>query len=191
MISWLSGKVKLISEDFLILDCGGIGFKIFLPQNLLQKIRPNKNLQLFTYLYRGQDEEELYGFSTFKELEFFELLLKVSGIGPRLAQGIISLGSLEEIKAAIKKGDKSFLTQVAGLGPKSAARIIVELKDKIELKEESLKSFPKLKMDKEIQEALVKLGYTRREIQKVLKELPSSSSSSERLKAALKILSQR
>ncbi len=186
MIFFLKGKVINKGDDFLILETGNIGYQVFVSQSLLEKIKINENLKIFTYLYLREETQELYGFKTVEELEFFKRLLAISGVGPKIAQGILSIGSVSEIKKAIQEGKVDFLAKVQGVGRKTAQKIIVDLAGKIE---ETLK--PKI-LDKKLISALLKLGYQKNEINEIISQIPSEiKETKERLKYALKILNKK
>ncbi|MFN3301675.1 MAG: Holliday junction branch migration protein RuvA [Patescibacteria group bacterium] len=186
MIFSLFGKVTYKGEDFLVLEVNRIGYQVFVNQNLLEKVKLNENLKIFTYLYRWEEKEELYGFETIEELNLFKNLLPIPGVGPKIARSILSLGKISEIKKAIQEGNVSFLTKVAGIGKKTAERVIVEFGGKIE---EVWK--PKI-LDKKIISALSKLGYRKDEIKEIISKIPSEiTETEERLKYALKILGKK
>jgi len=124
MISIISGKIKLKASNFVIIDVGGIGYKVFATRDVLNKLSPEEEVELFTHLHLRENGLELYGFLKYEELEFFELLISISGIGPKMAQGILSLAPVSRIKQAILDQDSSLLTKVSGIGKKNAQRII-------------------------------------------------------------------
>lgn len=173
MIFYLEGKIELKRDDFLVLDVNNVGYKVFCVSLSLSKLpREGEKVKLFTYYYNTRENiPKLYGFLDLKELEFFELLISVSGIGPKGAMEILAGRSIEEIKSAINSGDKKILSQVAGVGEKKAQKIILELESKIKTKEKT-KIKDSLEKNLAVEEALIKLGYSRQKIRKTLKELP-------------------
>lgn len=183
MIFSITGKIVYKGEDFLVLETGNIGYQIFVSQNLLKKVKLNEKIKIFTFLYKYEEREEIYGFENLEELNFFKKFLPIPGVGPKIAQNILSLGKISEIKRAIEEGKVDFLTKVPGVGKKTAQKIILEMKGKIE---EILK--PKVS-DKKLELALLKLGYRKDEIKEVISQIPPEiEGTSKRLKAALKIL---
>ena len=131
MISSVSGEIKYIGEDFLEIVSGSTGYKVFSTSNTLGAYSLGQNVEIFTYLYVRENSLDLYGFNTREERDFFEVLIGISGIGPKGAIGILSAAPLDLLKKAIASGDTSILTRVSGIGQKTASRIIIELKDKL------------------------------------------------------------
>jgi Holliday junction DNA helicase RuvA len=148
-------------------------------------------VKLFTHLNVKEDALDLYGFGTPDEMDFFELLISVSGVGPRSALAILDVGRLDELSAAIKEGRPDLLTRAAGIGRKTAERVILELRSKVE----SVKSgavVEKMQTDSDLAEALTSLGYRRDEARTALEKVGEDVVGAEnRLKAALKILSTK
>lgn len=169
MIGSIKGKISHKSGNFVIVETSGIGYKIFLPQALLIPLKVNQEVSLVIHTYVREDQITLYGFQTLPELEFFELLLTVSGVGPKSAMGIMSLAGLEMIKSAIVSEDPSVFTKVSGIGRKTAERVIVELKEK--LKDEAT-SQPVAREHSDAMDALVSLGYSQQEAREALKGIP-------------------
>ncbi len=185
MIAYLKGKVKEKKEKYIILEIGNIGFRIFLSSLFLEKIKVNEEIKIYTFLYSREDTLELYGFSNEEELNFFEYLISVPGIGPKSAISILSLAPPEKLKEAVQQNRVELLTKVSGVGRKTAERIILELKNKF--KEEQLEE----SLDEEVLDALIKLGYSLREARKVIREIPPEITKlEEKVKYALKLLSQ-
>ncbi|MBI2356028.1 MAG: Holliday junction branch migration protein RuvA [Candidatus Doudnabacteria bacterium] len=188
MIGSIRGKVQYKSGSYIILDANGVGYKIFVIPPLLLSLKQNQDLALVIHTYVREDQISLYGFESLPELEFFELLLTVSGIGPKSALGIMSLAGLEMIKSAIVSEDPSVFTKVSGIGRKTAERVIVELKEK--LRDESEK-VPVAKEHSDAVDALLALGYTQQEARDALKQVPKEITTlSEKVKIALKSLSK-
>lgn len=173
----------------MILEVGGIGYKIFVLPQILDDLRENKEITLFIYHYMREGAEDLYGFLTQEEVEFFELLDSVSGVGPKAALGIMSIADVKTIKKAISQGDDSFLTRVSGIGKKTAERVILELKNKIGLPFEGKKVPQNLE---DAFDALLGLGYRRREAEAVLSKIsPDNKETSEQVKEALRIMGRK
>jgi Holliday junction DNA helicase RuvA len=191
MISYIKGKVILKSENFIIVSTGNVGYKVFIMSDL-GKI--GEDVELFTHLNVREDALVLYGFLEYKELELFELLISISGIGPKAGMGILSLADPETVKIAIAKGDSSILTKVSGIGKKTAERVILELRNKFSISDvENLGDKTKEIGDySDAVEALVSLGYSSAEAKKALSNIsPEIKDISERIKMALKELGRR
>jgi len=191
MLSYLKGKIIFRGKDFIIVKPNNIGFKVFILSNLNIE---NDEIELFTHLNVREDALTLYGFSNYKELELFELLISISGIGPKAGLGILSLADPETIKVAIAKGDASILTRVSGIGKKTAERVILELRNKFSVADAgSLEEKSKEISDQtDAIDALVSLGYNTSEAKRVLSEIPSEVKDiGERIKMALKRLGKR
>jgi Holliday junction DNA helicase RuvA len=172
MIAYLSGKIILQKPTFLILDVNGVGYKIFTPGNV-GEIEDNKELKLFIHENIREDCDDFYGFRAFSELELFQKLIGVNGVGPKAAMAILTGASGDKIISAILSDDLSFFQAVPGIGKKVAAKIILDLKSKISnLGGESV--LGKMDESDEVIEALVTLGYKKGEIINSLSVIPSS-----------------
>ena len=171
MISSLNGKILLKQKNFVIVETSGIGYKVFVPDNTLLDSKINSEQTFFTHHHIREDVDDLYGFLKYDELEFFEMLLKVSGIGPKVALAILGIGDLERIKKAIIENDSSVFLTVSGVGRKAATKIIVELKNKISGLEADLGSL--LLDNNEVAGALQNLGYKNEQILKTIQKMPS------------------
>ena len=189
MISYLKGAILNKSSKSITLLVNDIGYKIFVTQNLLEKLKPETEIELHTFLRHKDDSMDIYGFKTREELEFFELLLTVSGVGPKSALGILEVASLPQIKKAILRDDASILYKVSGVGKKTAERIVVELKNKLDSLPITDKKIPLADSDTEVFDALVNLGYQERHVRQALKHLPEDITNTEdKIKRALKYL---
>ena len=120
MIGFIEGTIKMTTAKYAIVSTGGVGYKIFATTELLGKLHSQSECALFTHLAVREDALDLYGFENEAELSFFELLLSVSGIGPRSALGILSIANIETLERAIATGDTGYLTKVSGIGRKTA-----------------------------------------------------------------------
>ncbi|MFH1611795.1 MAG: Holliday junction branch migration protein RuvA [bacterium] len=187
MIFILKGKIELKNNKFVVLDIGGVGYRVYCPPVVLDKIGTyGSEAKLFTHQYIRENIMDLYGFLSCEELDFFELLISISGIGPKAALSILSLASVDKLKQAVASGQKSLLTKVSGIGQKTAERVILELKNKVTA---SVSDIQQLSADSEAIDALESLGYTRRQAQDALKEVPDNIEDIEnRVKEALKFL---
>lgn len=131
MISYLKGKIKHKGNGFAILEVNNIGYKIFIASLLNADLAIGQDVELYTHQYVREDALNLYGFKSLAELELFEMLIGISGIGPKSALGIMSIAAIADIKESIARGDSALLTKVSGIGRKTADRVILELREKI------------------------------------------------------------
>lgn len=191
MISFIYGTVDLATEKFVVVDTGNIGYKVFLNKTTLAIISKQEGpVKLYTFLNVKEDELSLYGFLNWNELEFFELLTSINGVGPKSALGILDLASVDDLKGAIASGKSEFLTKVSGIGRKIAERIILELKSKIGKSGGEMPSFNE--RDMEALEALQSLGYKLYDAREALKKVPAEIiNTSERIREALKVLGKK
>lgn len=172
MISTLKGTVTDKGENFLVVETGGLGFKIHLTAPLVARWGAmGRQVQLFTHLHLRENEVSLYGFETKSELTFFQALLGVSGIGPKVALGALSGANVDALRSAIAAGDSDYLTQLPGIGKKTAQRIILDLRGKLEAEE--LIPAPVLSsVDEDVLAALLSMGYSESETRAALASLP-------------------
>lgn len=190
MISFLRGQVKIKFKNGIILELNNIGYSVFLSDRFLNEVKINQNLEVFTLQYVKEDIFDLYGFETWSELEFFELLISISGIGPKSALGILSMAKLDDLKESIVRGDSNLLTKVSGIGKKTAERVVLELKDKIMKLGGNFNLASSGNSIGEEIEALVGLGYSWSEAREALKSVGEEVvDSGERIKQALKKMS--
>ena len=191
MISRLSGKVIHSDQKYIILDVNGVGYKISTTNDAISKLSIANTSILWTYLAVRENAMDLYGFLSQNELSIFELLITVSGIGPKTALGILNSASVESIERAVSTGDTSHLTKVGGIGKKVAEKIVLELKDKIQTTSHSPEHEKAMRDDSDVIEALKALGYKDNESREVLKKLDKSiKDTGAKVKAALKVLSK-
>jgi len=190
MIAYLEGTIISKTEKHIILLVNGVGYKVFVPSDSIQKIQQqNDTVKVFTYLNVREDALDIYGFLTEMEKELFELLITVSGVGPKVALTVVSLGKPEELAGAILKEDISFLTSVAGIGTKIAKKIIVELKDKVIGLSFGASESGYISSDTEAVEALSSLGWNRKDIREALNRVsPDITEPEARIREALKML---
>lgn len=187
MISYLEGKVIIKKEKFIVLSIGAIGFKIFLSRKALSKITEiGQNLKLFCFLNVRENILNLYGFLDYEELEFFEILNDISGIGPKVSLEISSLGPLEKIKEKILSQDEKVFEGIPGIGKKRAMTIILELSGRIK----QISKAPKAEgVEDEAREALISLGFSSQKAKAALEKIPKDIKNTEdRIKEAIKIL---
>lgn len=193
MIYSLNGKIIAKGENFAVVENNGFGFKIFLTSDAIKKLPDTDSLvKIFCYLYiREETGPELYGFLREEELNFFGLLNSVAGIGPKTALNILAIDRLENLMAAIIENRPDLLTRASGIGQKTAERVILELKSKIKLKTSKTLT-QKLDLDTEVEEVLVSLGYSRRQVREMLNSLPADIKKLEdRIREALRLLGRR
>lgn len=131
MISYLKGKIKHKGNGFVILEVNNIGYQVFISPLLYADLNFNQEVELYTYQYVREDALNLYGFKSREDLELFEMLLSISGIGPKSALGVMSIATTDDIKESISRGDSALLTKVSGIGRKTAERVVLELREKI------------------------------------------------------------
>jgi Holliday junction DNA helicase RuvA len=189
MISRLEGKIVYVQEKSVVLDVGGMGYKVQLKPDAASGLALGQKISLWTHLVVREDALELFGFLEKDELDFFEILIGISGIGPKSAIGILSLTTIDVLKKAIASGDTSYLTKISGIGKKTAEKIVLELGDKLRAQghEAQGKDF---REEMDALEALKSLGYSPQEARDALKKVDLEIKDvSERVKEALKILS--
>lgn len=188
MIGFIEGKIEYSVDKYVIIDVGGIGYKIYISTSVFKNLPEIGNkVKLFTHLHVREDILDLYGFLDKNELDFFEMLISISGIGPKGAMNILSVASIATLKKAIGNEDSTILTKVSGIGQKTAEKIILELKSKIsgEFFDE------KGGVDGEAIDALMSLGYRLQEAREALKKIPHEVTEvGAKIKHALKLLSK-
>lgn len=189
MISYLEGKIEFKGEKFVVVNVGGVGYRVFVSPETLKKIPEKRGeVKLWTHLHVREDALDLYGFLHLAELDLFETLLGAPGIGPRKALNVLSAAPSDTLRRAIAAGDASYLTRVSGIGRKTAEKIVVELREKMAGKGVMVEA-PELKEEADTLEALVSLGYTQREAREALQQVSEDIKSPEkRIKEALKKL---
>lgn len=188
MIAHLKGQILARGQDSVIVDVSGVGFRVRIPSSTLEMLGMEGSIaELFTHLHVREDDLALYGFATQDELALFELLLGVSGIGPKAALGVLSSATPNTVRAAIAQGNLDVLTGIPGIGKKMAQRLVLELKSKIDLTEAELGEVSPL--DQEVVAGLVNLGYSAAEAQRAARAVPPSEKVVEdRIRAALRYL---
>ncbi|MDP3762974.1 MAG: Holliday junction branch migration protein RuvA [bacterium] len=187
MLGYLEGKITFRGERFLIVDVVGVGYKVFVnAETLKNSSKTSEKTKIWTHLYQREDTIELYGFLSHPELELFQTLIGVPGVGPKTAMGILNMAPIDTLKRAIASGELSYLTKVSGIGRKTAEKIMVELREKFG---KIVSGGPELKEEQDALEALESLGYSIREAREALRQVPEKIQGiSERVKESLKIL---
>jgi Holliday junction DNA helicase RuvA len=190
MIGYICGKLVGKAKNYLILDTGNVGYRVAVTPDIFLTAHEGDEFKFFTHNYVREDQLALYGFSTIEALDFFELLLTVSGVGPKVAMAIMSLSDIAMIKSAIINDNPLVFTKVSGVGRKTAERLIVELREKISLE-------PGVTGDmsgahSEAVDALVALGYSVNEARNALSQIPKDIvDSGDKIRQALKYLAGR
>lgn len=186
MISYLEGKVKFKGVNSITLLAGGVGYKVAVPIYIINSIKLGTNCALFVHSHIREDCFDLYGFETSEDLVLFELLIGVSGVGPKTALGIFNNGRAEKIKEAIVKGDTEFFSGVPRLGKTNSQKIIIELRGKLgglgELEDLAMESGE----TKEVVEALKGLGFGVPEIRETIKEVREVKGVEGKIREAIK-----
>lgn len=205
MFYYISGKLAYATPTTAVIDAGGVGYKLTISENTYNSLPPRHSVdstvaKLFTYMAVREDGIELFGFASETELSSFKMLLSVSGVGPKAAISILSLLTPEKFALAVCTEDRKTISKANGIGPKTAARIILELKDKLlketdlnEVASSSIESVSPIKTNSgklaEAQDALLVLGYSRSEALNVLKSIDTQTLELEEIiKKALKLL---
>lgn len=191
MIAHLCG---VVSEKFgtngIVVDVGGVGYEMLVPAPDFENMVLNEERKFFTYHAVRENSEELYGFSSLVAKKLFELLISVQGVGPKAGIAILSLAEAEEVRNAIANGDTAFVSKAAGVGKKSAERVVVDLRDKVgipsrygatEVKFAATKDEPDEALD-----ALIALGFPLKEATAALEKVDASLPVEERVRLALK-----
>lgn len=186
MISSLRGKLEAIGNDWAIINVNGVGFNVYSSTSTLATLgATGDEVRLYTHLHLREDNISLFGFSTFEELSLFRILISVSGIGPKLATAMLSAMKADRLVAAIAGGDTDTLTTVPGIGKKTAGRLILELKDKINagLVPMAVQVF---EGNNEVISVLTSLGYSIAEANRAIATIPPATINlEEKIKLAL------
>ncbi len=171
MIGYLKGKIISSKPTQIILDINGVGYKVGISINTFEKIVDKEDVSLFIHTHVKEDSISLYGFFTESEKEMFELLISISGIGPKIALGLLSGISVESLKEAIEEGNIARITAVPGIGRKTAERLVLELRSKIEGISAGEFTTVQPSIKSEAISALTTLGYNVKVAEKVVREL--------------------
>jgi len=193
MIGSLRGEIIDKDEGGLLIEVGGVGFYLLAPTTLLDVLDVGVKTQLFTHLHVREQELTLFGFPDKEELELFRTLLKVQGIGPKVALAILSHLPAETLRQAVAREEAALLARVPGIGPKKAKQIVFQLKDKVGLEDVFVSATPISAGDGEVIAALTTLGYSVVEAQAALQQLPKEAkdeSVEEKIRLALSSLAR-
>lgn len=189
MIGTLSGTVRHKDLHTIILDVAGVGYKVHVTSDTALEAEAGQAFLLWTYLSVKENALDLFGFLDKETLDIFELLIGISGIGPKTALGILGVATPSMLRQAVASDDTSYLTKVGGIGKKNAEKIVLELRDKLVTTIEDKRG--NLRAEGDVMEALLSLGYDERDVRDVLKKMPKDEgSASERVKLALKLLAE-
>ena len=191
MFAFLRGTIRSILPDSVVVELHDIGYRVFLPPPLRERLRVGDRIELYTHEVVREDRRELFGMASADELALFHELLTVSGVGPKIALGTLGLGSPSEIRKAIAREDAVYLSKVVGIGRKTAERVVVELKRKM-----AAYGGPSSPGggggEGDIMDALTQLGYKIAEVREVIRTLPNAAATTEeKLKVALQALGKR
>jgi len=192
MIIFLRGIIKKIREEFIILDVRGVGYQVFCTRQALHGLQ-NKagEVEIYTHQHIREDSQELYGFLTLEELDLFEIIISVSGVGPSIGLAILDIAGVSDIKKAIATANVDYLTRVPGIGRKKAELIILDLKSKMDV----LAGSDDLNLSDDNSDsvnALVRLGYSRTEALAALENVPQDvKDAGERIKLALQDIGKK
>ncbi|MEK7646316.1 MAG: Holliday junction branch migration protein RuvA [Patescibacteria group bacterium] len=191
MISSLRGTIIESGDKHVTIDVNGIGYKVYVTDSTLHTLSKETSVSLWTYLAVRENALDLYGFISQKERGLFELLITISGIGPKSALGIISLIDADTLVRAVRSGSTSHLVKVSGIGKKTAEKIVLELKDKLGgLSDMSEEFSTDMSSDADTISALVALGYDAGEARDALKKISKDlTDTGAKVKAVLKLLS--
>lgn len=193
MISFLEGKIEHRGDKYVILNAGGIGYKVTVSSkllNILSKSSPPVKLHIHSQLNMREGTFDMYGFQNKEDLELFHLVTSVNGIGPKSAMGILSTIEPKHLKAAVMNEDADYLKKVSGLGPKTAQRLILELKNKIDYLDVGDMEGVDLSQEGQATEALLALGYSPSQAKDALKEAKGKTLE-ERVREALRLLGKK
>lgn len=183
MIGFLRGAIEFKANNYILIDVGGVGYKVFMPAESIKNLEMNSSIKIFTYTRVSQDDISLFGFLTNEELMTFELLISVGGIGAKSAVNILSNIEPTEFAIAVITDDVATLKKLPGIGPKTAQRIILELKDKIKTENAVIETvvvkhkFNQNELD--AMDALQVLGFNRKNIENIMEGYESTGKSVE------------
>jgi holliday junction DNA helicase RuvA len=196
VIAFVEGEVAAIGADSAVIDAGGVGYRLFCGPGTLSGLREGARVRLHTHHLVREDQQALYGFASTEELGFFELLITVTGVGPKVALAIVASRPVTDLQLAILQGDEQVLTAVSGVGKKLAARVVLELREKVAAAGGSAIAGGAVAgvgaAEGEVVAALQALGYSAAEAREAARGAVASmavgASLEERVKAALRVL---
>jgi Holliday junction DNA helicase RuvA len=189
MIGSLRGPVTHIGADYVVVEIGGVGYRVVVAPKLMGRLRPEREAHFFVHHLVRDDQQALFGFGASEELAFFELLMTVTGVGPRLALAITGAHAVTRLQLAIVSDDLDVLTSVSGVGRRTAQRIVLELKEKIHAA--GIAVGPGAAADSDVVAALESLGYTQGEARRAAGSAAATDGGLDtRIKAALQELAR-
>jgi Holliday junction DNA helicase RuvA len=189
MIGSLSGVVRGVIRETIVLEVGGVGYRVGVPVSTLAKVREEDSLFLWTHLAVRENAQDLYGFETREELSWFELLLTVSGVGPKSALAIMNSADTRSLEQAVGRNDAATLTKSFGIGKKTAEKIVLELREKVGALSTGKEREPG--SDGDVVDALVGLGYSLKEARDAVHSISKEASTPElKLREALRLASR-
>jgi Holliday junction DNA helicase RuvA len=192
MIARIEGIIVHVAEKFIIVNVSGVGYKLSVTSESLASSVLGEHTSFWVHTAVRENSIDLYGFKNINEMSFFELLLDVSGIGPRSALSILAIAPIDTLKRAIATGDTGYLNKVSGIGKKTAEKIIIELRDKLQDFKNDGDTPGLLRDESDIIEALKSLGYSQNEARDALKQVPPTTiGTNSRIKEALQVLGKR
>jgi len=194
MIAYLRGNIKYKSaipkkDNFIIIDVSGVGYKVYTLDRLVNNLQTGQDIELFIYTQVAETALDLYGFATHEELGFFEILISISGVGPKSAINILHKAKVEDLKEAANTGNADILSKVSGIGPKTAQKIVAGLQNNIGGIESSGGGDWSDQFGEAL-EALIGLGYSPSQVREVLSHVKATETG-DKIKEALKILGQK
>jgi Holliday junction DNA helicase RuvA len=194
MISFLEGTIEYLGDKYVILNAGGIGYRVTVSPkllNIVSKKQDKVKLYIHSQLNMREGTFDLYGFDSRQNLELFHLLKTVNGVGSKSAMAILTVVEPQHLKAAVANEDPDYLKKVSGLGGKLAQRLVLELRNKVDYIDASDVSGLDLGQDGQVIEALVVLGYSASQATGALKEVGGKNTVEEKIKESLKILGKK
>lgn len=200
MIAFVNGTVDYIDENYAVVDCGGVGYKVFMSPANLALLKIGQKAKIYTYLKVAEDLFDLYGFITTEELKMFKMIISVSGAGPKAGLSILSVMHPSDFALAVVTDDYKSITKAPGVGPKLAQKISIELKDKLkneDLVPSGLSEISAVSPSSstgaasEATQALMVLGYSQSEAMRAVSSAPKDLTVEETIKEALKILASK
>jgi len=194
MISYIQGTVNKIEDEIIVLESNNIGYGIFTSLNTIDNLSLNEEIKIHTHLYVREDKINLFGFLTKEELDMFEKLIKISGVGPKAAIAILSISKVKTLKREIANENIDYLKKASGIGKKTAGKIILELKDKMDVIFDDTGDFDNgINVSGNfVEDALIQLGFNKMEVRKALSKIkPEGKEEDQIIKEALKIMGNR
>lgn len=185
MLGFIRGLVIKSERKKVLIENQGIGYWVGVSSNTVVKLTGSPTAELYLHHHVREDDESLFGFLTGEDQSFFESLIKISGIGPKVALSIMDAGNLSEIRSAIQSSDVNFFTNIPGIGKKNATKVVLELKDKV-----SQGTFEDIDSRSQLYKGLESLGYSRSEIKAAIGKVDASLKIEDQLRQALRVIGE-